>query len=130
MESAGGNWNIPLFDYVTAQLRKRGCEVFNPAEHIREMHGGIERILEMDKETRKMVRNEAMKDEILWIIDTAQMVFLLPGWKTSPGAFAEYAVALAVGVQVHECGNIVLPADGKPLDDSNAKAFDNLQVES
>ena len=30
MESAGGNWNLPLFDYVIEKLRAAGCEMFSP----------------------------------------------------------------------------------------------------
>lgn len=114
MESAGGNWNMPLFDYVAKKLRERGCEVFSPAEHIREMHGDLETVLGLDKASRKLARREALKDEINWIVDFAQLVFLLPGWERSPGATAERAVALAVGIEVREAGNILLPAGGEP----------------
>ena len=114
MESAGGNWNMPLFDYVAKKLRERGCEVFSPAEHIREMHGDLETVLGLDKASRKLARREALKDEINWIIEFAQLVFMLPGWERSPGATAERAVALAVGIEVREAGNILLPAGGEP----------------
>jgi Domain of unknown function (DUF4406) len=115
MESAGGNWNIPLFDYVAKKLRERGCEVFSPAEHIREMHGDLETVLKLDKQLRKLARREALKDEICWIIDNAQLVFLLPGWERSPGATAERAAALAVGIEVREAGTILLPTDDDNL---------------
>jgi hypothetical protein len=111
MESAGGNWNIPLFDYVAKKLRERGCDVFSPAEHIREMHGDLETVLKLDKSLRKLARKEALKDEICWIIDNAQLVFLLPGWERSSGATAERAVALACGIEVREAGTILLPTD-------------------
>lgn len=102
MESAGGNWNMPLFDYVAGKLRAEGCEVFNPAEHIIENHGSLENVLKMDKATGKVARRLAMRDEILWIIDNAQLVLLLPGWERSPGATAERAVALSIGIEVRE----------------------------
>jgi Domain of unknown function (DUF4406) len=102
MESAGGNWNIPLFDFVAGKLRATGCEVFSPAEHIREMHGDLETVRKLDKELRKLARKEALKDEIRWIIDFADRLVLLPGWERSPGAVAERAVALAMSIPVHE----------------------------
>jgi hypothetical protein len=116
MESAGGNWNMPLFDYVAKKLRAEGAEVFSPAEHLRDMYGDLETLLGLDKESRKWARREALKDEILWIIDNAQIVLLLPGWERSPGATAERAVAMACDIEVRESGNIILPSDSKPLD--------------
>lgn len=111
MESAGGNWNMPLFDYVAKKLRERGCEVFSPADHIREMHGDLETVKSLAPELRKLARREALKDEICWIIDNAQLVFMLPGWERSPGATSERAVALAVGIEVRESPTIILPTD-------------------
>jgi hypothetical protein len=122
MESAGGNWNMPLFDHVAKEFRDKGCTVFSPAEHIREMHGDLDNVLKLDKELRKLARKEALKDEINWIIENAQLVFLLPGWERSPGATAERAVALACGIEIRESGNIILPLD--PV----VKKADNLQV--
>lgn len=113
MESAGGNWNMPLFDFVAKKLRAEGAEVFSPAEHLREAHGDLEGVLKLDKESRKVARRQALRDEILWVIDNAQMVLLLPGWERSPGASAERAVALACGIDVRETGTIILPTGGK-----------------
>jgi hypothetical protein len=113
MESAGGNWNMPLFDFVANKLRSEGAEVFSPAEHIREAHGSLDTVLKMDRVARKLARRQALRDEILWIIDKTDMLLLLPGWERSPGASAERAVALAVGIEVRETGTIVLPTGGK-----------------
>jgi hypothetical protein len=107
---------MPLFDYVAKKLRAEGAEVFSPAEHLRDMYGDLETLLGLDKESRKWARREALKDEILWIIDNAQIVLLLPGWERSPGATAERAVAMACDIEVRESGNIILPSDSKPLD--------------
>jgi Domain of unknown function (DUF4406) len=116
MESVGGNWNMPLFDYVADRLRTMGCEVFSPAEHIREMHGNLETVLKMDKAMARLARKEALKDEIAWIIDFAQVVAMLDGWEQSSGAVAERAVALAVGIKVRELGTILLPTNPESLD--------------
>jgi len=115
MESAGGNWNMPLFDFVTKKLRAEGAEVFSPAEHLIENHGSLAAVLNLDEVSRKLARRQALKDEIDWILDHAQLVLLLPGWQRSPGASAERAVAMAVHIEVRETGNIILPTN-MPLD--------------
>jgi hypothetical protein len=114
MESVGGNWNVPLFDYVAEKLRTAGYEVFNPAEHLREAHGSIDSVREMDTGLRKMALRETMRDAIMWIIDTATSMLMLPGWERSPGAVAERAVALAIGLPVHEAPTILLPTSAAP----------------
>jgi Domain of unknown function (DUF4406) len=129
MESVGGNWNVPLFDYVAERLRAMGCEVFSPVEHTREMHGDIESVMKMDKPMRDLARKEALRDDICWIIDNAQVVALLDGWERSPGAIAERAIALAIGVTVRELGTILLPTGKEKLDPEPLWA-DNLQVQA
>lgn len=107
MESVGGNFNFPLFDFVTQQLRARGCTVMNPAELTREFIGPIDRLLAMSKEERKKTRKGLLAKELAWIINNADRVVLLPGWEKSPGATVERAVALAMGIPVHELPNEV-----------------------
>jgi hypothetical protein len=126
MESVGGNWNMPLFDYMAKKLRVGGCEVFNPAEHIREKWGTLENVLKLDKAEARIARKQAMRDEILWIMDNAQLVLLLPGWERSSGATAERAVAISIGIEVRETGNVLLPTE-EPLDQP-AQSGLNLQV--
>ena len=106
MESVGGNMNEPLFDYVTKQLRAKGCTVMNPAELTRELIGPIAKLMAMSKEERKKTRKGLLAKELAWIIHNADRVVLLPGWEKSPGATAERATALAMGIPVHE-----LPAE-------------------
>lgn len=124
MESAGGNWNLPLFDHVTALLRAAGCEVFSPAEHLRAHHGSVEKILGFDKLTRKRARKQGLSDEINWIMHHAQAVVMLPGWERSPGATAERAVALALDVQVRELDQNIL------IDPKHNWADDLLLIEA
>ena len=102
MESVGGNWNFPLFDYAAECLRRIGCEVFNPADHIRDVFGSLEAVKTMDKATLKLARKDGLLDEIRWIHDFAELVYLLPGWEKSSGATAERAFALAVKIPVIE----------------------------
>jgi Domain of unknown function (DUF4406) len=102
MDSVGGNYNFPLFDYVASGLRAMNCTVFSPADHAREVLGPQEKIFAMDKVAIKAVRKSLIKYEINWIIDNANFVFMLPGWERSEGAKAERQAAIAVGIPVHE----------------------------
>lgn len=102
LESVGGNWNFPLFDYAAKNLRRVGCEVFTPADHIRDVFGSLDMVKALDKATLKQARKDALRDEIAWIHDFAELVYLLPGWERSPGATAERAFALAIGIPVIE----------------------------
>ena len=110
MESVGGNWNMPLFDFVAKKLREAGAEVFSPVHQMREMFGSQEAVLKLDEEGRRPARKAGLRADFLWIIDNANMVLLLPGWERSPGATAERAVALSIGIDVRETGNVILPA--------------------
>jgi Domain of unknown function (DUF4406) len=110
MESVGGNWNVPLFNFVAKKLREQGCEVFSPVELTLDTLGSLDAILKMDKDARKKARKECLKIELSWICDHATRVLMLPGWERSPGAKAEHALAIAIGVEVHEADNIILPA--------------------
>lgn len=107
MFSAGGNFNFPLFDFVSAKLRKGGCEVFNPADLARERIGPLEVIQKLDKKALLEQARSALKEELCWICDNADILFLLPGWRSSPGATAEHALALAIGVEVREADTIL-----------------------
>lgn len=102
IESVGGNMNEPLFDYVTEKLRAKGCFVMNPWELTRELVGSREQLQAMGKAERKENRKGLLAKELKWIIDNADHVVMLPGWEKSPGATAERATALAMGIPVHE----------------------------
>jgi Domain of unknown function (DUF4406) len=125
MESAGGNFNFPLFDHVTKVIREGGWEAYSPAEHIRKVYGSTEAVLAMDKAARKEVRRRALKEELNWICDHATLVLLLPGWERSPGATAERAVALALGITVRELDTIVPGVSEQPILDAINKSADS-----
>jgi hypothetical protein len=108
MTSVGGNLNMPLFDFVSERLRAAGCEVFNPADHARSVLGSLEEIKKLDKKDMAEARKALLKDEIIWILDKADTVLMLPGWERSTGATAERAVALAVNIPVRDVPNIVM----------------------
>jgi hypothetical protein len=102
IESAGGNMNEPLFDYAAKKLRAKGCEVLNPWDLMRELIGPLSKILAMSKEERKAVRRGLLAKELVWIINNATVVALLPDWQKSPGATAEHATAVALGIPIFE----------------------------
>lgn len=115
MTDVGNNFNFPLFDYVAENLRAHGCEVFSPAEHARDKLGPLEEIQQLDKaELKDLVRYRLFAQQLAWICHHATMVFLLPGWEQSPGARAERALAVALGIAVREAPNIILPQAGQP----------------
>lgn len=92
--------NEELFDFATKRLRAQGCEVMNPAELGRELIGPVERLQVMSLEDRKAVRRGLLAKELVWIINNADVVFMLPDWEISPGANAEHATAVALGIEV------------------------------
>ena len=107
MESIGGNMNEPLFDYVSDQLRKQGCEVMNPWDLTRELVGTLAQLQAMNKRERDANRRGLLAKELKWIIDNADYVVMLPNWEISPGATAERATAIALNIPVHELPNEV-----------------------
>jgi hypothetical protein len=111
MNSVGGNFNFPLFDYVAERLRELNCVVFSPADHAREFIGPLEEIQKLDKKEMAAVRKVMLKDEICWIIDNADFVLMLPGWERSTGATAERAVALAIDIPVRNAPDMTQPVD-------------------
>jgi hypothetical protein len=102
MESVGGNWNEPLFDHVAKKLRARGYNVLNPWDLTRELIGPLPKLLAMSKEEQKKTRKGLLAKELVWIINNADRVVLLPDWRRSPGATAEHAVATALNIPTYE----------------------------
>lgn len=76
--------NKPAFHAATAELRKAGHFVFDPAEN-KTPEGGIRAALAIDT---------------AWICLCAEAVAVLTGWEDSRGANAEVALARAIGIQV------------------------------
>jgi hypothetical protein len=78
--------NFPAFDEAAMQLRLAGHEVFNPAE------------TNFGKPSEDVTRREALTVDLAWICEHAEALALLPGWRGSRGAQAEFATALAIGI--------------------------------
>lgn len=99
-------FNFPAFNKAAAYLRERGHTVFNPAERDNERHGvdissgntaGCE--LLAAKQHGFNLR-EALHDDLTFICREADAIALLPGWEKSKGANAEYATAIALGLEI------------------------------
>ena len=112
MNSVGGNFNFPLFDFVARRLRDCGCEVCNPADQARRSLGSLEEIQKLSKQVMKIARKSLIKHEINWIMDNADYVLMLPGWERSTGATAERALALALDIPVMIVPNTIMYGSG------------------
>lgn len=92
-------WNYPLFHAAAAEIRRRGHECFNPAEH----DGGFdptgltghENLTDLGFDLRA-----ALEADTAWICREADAIVVLPGWERSKGACAEVALGRALGLQI------------------------------
>jgi len=109
-------FNFPAFHAATAKLRAAGYHVFNPAERDIETHGidiskgnaaGCE---ELAAKEHGFNLREALRDDLEFICLYADAVALLPGWKNSKGAVAEYRIAVALGLTIIQLGPRFLEA--------------------
>ncbi len=99
------NFNYPAFDLAETALQKLGHVCFNPARNDREKHGvaeetsatGDESFL---KEKYNLTIRDFLHDDLVWICKEADAIALLPGWRNSKGANAEYATAIAIGIEI------------------------------
>jgi nucleoside 2-deoxyribosyltransferase len=88
------DFNFPAFDAAAEKLRQAGHEVFNPADHDREVIAADGRTI------ADLGIRECMKADTAWICDNAEGVAVLTGWEESTGACAEVALARAIGIPV------------------------------
>lgn len=102
-------FNIPLFDSVAEDLRKKGSEVISPAE----LDSEAMREFALKSETGNMTElteqlvaaghpretwGDVLARDVKMIHDDIGAFALLPGWEKSRGARLEVFVGLLVGV--------------------------------
>src|SRR5579875_1365305 len=75
--------NADKFARAARYLQSQGHDVFNPAET-----------------DPQCPLRRAMEADLTYICRTAEIVALLPGWERSLGAFAEWALARALGLHI------------------------------
>jgi Domain of unknown function (DUF4406) len=99
-------FNFPAFHSTAAKLRRLGWEVFSPAERDEDIHGpdfaknAKDGALEEVSDTGFSLRR-ALGDDLWFITQRADAIFLLKGWEKSKGALAEKATAEALGLAVY-----------------------------
>jgi len=80
-------FNYPAFDKAAARLRAAGHTVFNPADNDRKQ-GYAAEIAANGGIVSMRLKRKIITDDLLWIINQADAIALLPGWdgKTIPPA--------------------------------------------
>lgn len=94
-------YNKPVFDSVSKYLRRVGAKVFNPAEADEKIRGFVpDKNMELPyrSKTLRTIFAQDTKALCLW----ANNILLLPKWKFSNGAVAEYYLARALGLRILE----------------------------
>jgi nucleoside 2-deoxyribosyltransferase len=89
--------NFEAFDTAAYTLRRKGYEVFNPAENDRIRHN-----INPDKTTTEQTYpiRELLFEDLEYICKHADAIALLPGWHLSRGVAAELATATRLGLKV------------------------------
>lgn len=98
-------FNFPAFHAGAKFLRSLGHKVFNPAERDNDRHGtdigkGNEHgSVEVATAQHGFSLREALAADMKFICEEAEGIALLPGWERSSGAQAEFATAIALGLE-------------------------------
>ncbi len=103
-------FNFPMFDTFRDIYKNMGYIVFSPADHDRELLEQPEWWMPQESDSlgpwkewnivgaptlRKM-----LGDDLGWIAKNATHMAMLPGWEKSNGAFAEWALAKALSLDI------------------------------
>src|ERR1051325_1783012 len=98
------DFNFPAFMAAAQMLREMGHTVFNPAERDIERDGPEASKSETgnlaEAEAKGFDRRVAIFDDLSYIIQEADAIAMLPGWKQSTGANAEFWTAKFLDLQV------------------------------
>lgn len=84
-------FNFPKFMETAEALQEGGWTVFNPAQNdIDKGH---------DPNDPRPYRL-CLYDDLVWITQEADAIYMMTGWENSKGARAEWATAVAIGIQI------------------------------
>ena len=100
-------FNAPAFRKAAEELRIMGNEVFSPVEYDEKNHGPEIFDDNPTGDPGQAKANgfdirQAFLADLTYICLDADTIALLPGWRNSSGARAEYAVAVSLGLNVIE----------------------------
>lgn len=100
-------FNFPAFNEAASKLRFFGHVVFSPAEKDIERHDGVDISkgnangdVTVAVTEHKFSLRDALRDDMVWICQSATAIAMLPGWENSKGAQAEWALARALGHEI------------------------------
>ena len=106
-------FNFPAFHKAAYELRDKGYEVFSPAEkdielfgtYIAQIQTGTHAeiaVAAIENNSREPTYKECLRNDLLYILDEAEAIALLPGWEKSSGAKVEKALADCLKLELIE----------------------------
>lgn len=116
-------FNRPAFDQAAAFLRTKGWKVHNPVERDIAVYGpklfdsNGSGDIKMAIERHRFDIREVMSDNMRALCE-CDAIYLLEGWINSKGAYAEYALARALGLKVIVEGFYVDKSDDPPQEET------------
>lgn len=104
------SFNFPKFFEAQRVYEQHGWTVFNPAKKDLDDHPDIENNPNGDVLVAMAKDGFNLRTALDWdttAICKSDAVVMLPGWENSKGAFAEWALARALGLRIdyYECSN-------------------------
>lgn len=99
-------FNFPAFFTAESQLTSLGHEVFNPARADNDKFGVDVGALSPEGDEAKLgaqtgfTVRDALNRDMEWITKHADGIYMLKGWEKSAGAFAEWAMARGIGIEI------------------------------
>lgn len=101
-------FNFSAFHSAAEYLSSHGWNVFNPADKDIEHHGGVDISKgnyfgseQQAEEQHGFSLRRALADDLTWICNHADAIYMLRGWQSSKGAIAEKALAEALGLEIY-----------------------------
>ena len=96
------DFNAARFDLTEGMLAAQNCEVINPLQ--KERDSGVNFYGRTGKESLSEMGIDLTMNQIITqdveLLLTCDVIYMLPGWRSSKGATAEYYVALWAGIDI------------------------------
>lgn len=88
------NYNAHEFNQADKMWKARGWTTFNPIK------SPMSRLVQEGHLTGQEAYRKCLQLDLEWITTTADAIYMLSGWERSPGAKAEHATAVAIGLKI------------------------------